>query len=265
MDGEHRHRLAVVDCGTNTFTLHVARLELGVWKPVFRQRRFVRLGHDSFRTGRLSPLRMRRGLDVLASFRETALNFGVTHGRAIGCSALRDAANGAEFVAGAGERGWAIAIIDGDREAACNVDEVERAIDERRGRRRARRAVGRRSRASRLRSRWRHRACGWRRARLAERGELEAKGWRRVAYRYVRHVLRLRERDEGFKYSTFTFSHNSSSLTTPPPPPLASQNRRSVPRCSRGESFATRASRRALGREDHKRSAVPSSSTFLHR
>lgn len=124
MDGEHRHRLAVVDCGTNTFTLHVARLEPGGWKPVFRQRRFVRLGHDSFRTGRLSPLRMRRGLDVLASFRETALNFGVTHVRAIGCSALRDAANGAEFVAGAGERGWAIEVIDGDREA----DWIQRGV-----------------------------------------------------------------------------------------------------------------------------------------
>ena len=67
---------------------------------------------------------MRRGLDVLASFRETALNFGVTHVRAIGCSAFRDAANGAEFVAGAGEEGWAIEVIDGDREA----DWIQRGV-----------------------------------------------------------------------------------------------------------------------------------------
>ena len=117
MEDDRRHRLAVVDCGTNTFTLHIARFDTGGWKSVFRQRRFVRLGHDSFRTGRLSPLRMRRGLDVLSSFRETALNFGVTHVRAIGCSALRDAANGAEFVRRAGERGWAIEVIDGAQEA----------------------------------------------------------------------------------------------------------------------------------------------------
>ena len=118
MEDDRRHRLAVVDCGTNTFTLHIARFDEGGWKSVFRQRRFVRLGHDSFRTGRLSPLRMRRGLDVLSSFRETALNFGVTHVRAIGCSALRDAANGAEFVRRAGEQGWAIEVIDGGQEAA---------------------------------------------------------------------------------------------------------------------------------------------------
>lgn len=117
MEDDRRHRLAVVDCGTNTFTLHIARFDAGGWKSVFRQRRFVRLGHDSFRTGRLSPLRMRRGLDVLSSFRETALNFGVTHVRAIGCSALRDAANGAEFVRRASEQGWAIEVIDGGQEA----------------------------------------------------------------------------------------------------------------------------------------------------
>lgn len=117
MDAEHRHRLAVVDCGTNTFTLHVARVEGRTWKSLFRQRRFVRLGHDSFRTGRIAPDRFRRGLDVLSSFRETARNYGVTHVRAIGCSALRDASNGPNFVEAARQLGWEIQVIDGDLEA----------------------------------------------------------------------------------------------------------------------------------------------------
>lgn len=117
MDNEHRHRLAIVDCGTNTFTLHVARFEGRAWKSLFRQRRFVRLGHDSFRTGRISPDRFRRGLDVLSSFRETARNYGVTHVRAIGCSALRDASNGPDFVEAARQLGWVVNVIDGDQEA----------------------------------------------------------------------------------------------------------------------------------------------------
>ena len=117
MEYKSHHLLAVVDCGTNTFTLHVARFGPEGWKLLFRQRRLVRLGHDSFRTRKLSPDRMRRGLDVLASFRETALNFGATHGRAIGCSALRDATNGAEFVSRANAVGWSIEIIDGELEA----------------------------------------------------------------------------------------------------------------------------------------------------
>lgn len=112
-----RHRVAFVDCGTNTFALHVARLEGNEWKTVFKQRRLVRLGHDSFRTGRISPERMRRGVDALKSFRETALNYGVTHLRAVGCSALRDASNRDVFVGLAQDVGWPLEIIDGDREA----------------------------------------------------------------------------------------------------------------------------------------------------
>ena len=117
MEVDGLYRMAAVDCGTNTFTLHVAEFDSKGWQSVFRQRRFVRLGHDSFRTGRLSPDRMRRGLDVLASFRETAINFGVTHVRAIGCSAFRDASNGVEFVERAREIGWSIEVIDGQKEA----------------------------------------------------------------------------------------------------------------------------------------------------
>ena len=110
-------RLAVVDCGTNTFTLHIADCGDGRWKSVFRQKRFIRLGRDSFRSGRLSPQRMRRGLDVLASFLDTARNYGVHHVRAFGCSALRDASNGREFVQAAQTMGWHIEVIDGAAEA----------------------------------------------------------------------------------------------------------------------------------------------------
>lgn len=117
MGGESRHRVAIADCGTNTFTLHVARVTDSGWTTVFKQRRLVRLGADSFRTGRLAPDRMRRGIDVLAAFKENALNLGATHLRAIGCSALRDAANAFEFVERAAEVGWKVEVIDGDREA----------------------------------------------------------------------------------------------------------------------------------------------------
>ena len=110
-------RLAVVDCGTNTFTLHVADCGDGQWRSVFRQKRFVRLGRDSFRSGRLSPQRVRRGLDVLGSFLDTARNYGVHFVRAFGCSALRDASNGQEFVREARKRGWNIEVIDGAEEA----------------------------------------------------------------------------------------------------------------------------------------------------
>ena len=117
MADELRHRVAIADCGTNTFTLHVARITAEGWTTVFQQRRFVRLGADSFRTGRLAPDRMRRGWDALTSFREAALNLGATHFRAIGCSALRDASNARDFLQKAAEIGWHVEVIDGQREA----------------------------------------------------------------------------------------------------------------------------------------------------
>ena len=118
MSDEGGLRLGVVDCGTNTFTLRI--VECGAdddWHPVFHQRRFVRLGLDSFRSGRISPQRFRRGLDVLKSFRETAGNFNVDHYRAFGCSAIRDASNGGAFVRDALEAGWDIEVLEGAAEA----------------------------------------------------------------------------------------------------------------------------------------------------
>jgi len=118
MEEAKRHlRFGVVDCGTNTFTLHIADAVDGNWETTFRQRRFVRLGLDSFRSGRLSPQRMRRGLDVLDAFGDTVRNFNVDQVRAFGCSALRDASNGADFVAAAAEKGWHIEVVDGGTEA----------------------------------------------------------------------------------------------------------------------------------------------------
>ena len=112
MEEAKRHlRFGVVDCGTNTFTLHIADAVDGNWETTFRQRRFVRLGLDSFRSGRLSPQRMRRGLDVLDAFGDTVRNFNVDQVRAFGCSALRDASNGADFVAAAAEKGWHIEVV----------------------------------------------------------------------------------------------------------------------------------------------------------
>jgi|GEM_PF-360532 exopolyphosphatase/guanosine-5'-triphosphate,3'-diphosphate pyrophosphatase len=117
MENERSTRVALVDCGTNTFTLHIADVSPGQWTPVFLQRRFVQLGADSFRTGRLSPSRMRRGADVLKAFWDTACNCDVSHIRAIGCSALRDARNGSDFVDMGKAIGWPIEVIDGLQEA----------------------------------------------------------------------------------------------------------------------------------------------------
>ena len=41
-------RIAVIDCGTNTFNLLIADLEEGNWKTVFNTKQAVKLGQGGF-------------------------------------------------------------------------------------------------------------------------------------------------------------------------------------------------------------------------
>lgn len=119
-------RFAAVDCGTNTFTMLVVDvLPEGVegeggrrWRECFRLRLPVRLGAGGFKAGMITPERFARGLDALGVMRECARNLGVGEVVVVGTSALRGAANGAEFV----ERVWGLyglelRVIDGGEEA----------------------------------------------------------------------------------------------------------------------------------------------------
>ena len=75
-------RVAVIDCGSNTFSLLVAEVctdEAGQksWTKLMNQSRYVHLGRGSFRSGRLDPDRMRRAWDVLGMYVESLRNAGV--------------------------------------------------------------------------------------------------------------------------------------------------------------------------------------------
>lgn len=93
-------RVAVIDCGTNTFNLRV--VDVGAssgWIPVFSLRIPVRLGKGGLAKGSILPDRMARGLDALASMRESLRNYHVEEVHVFATSAMRDAKNGGEFVA----------------------------------------------------------------------------------------------------------------------------------------------------------------------
>ena len=122
-------RLAVVDCGSNTFSLLVAEVVLDAqgqwgWKKIQHHPRYVHLGRGSFRSGTLDRDRMRRGWDVLGMFVEAMRNTGVVSLACLATSAVRDAKNKAEFLRGAAELGCPIQVIDGLTEAAL----VQRAV-----------------------------------------------------------------------------------------------------------------------------------------
>jgi exopolyphosphatase/guanosine-5'-triphosphate,3'-diphosphate pyrophosphatase len=104
-------RLAAVDIGTNSTRLLVA----DGTREVARESIVTRLGEGVDRTGRLGEDAQARVLDVLAGFRA---RIGDARGAAVMTSAVRDAANGAEFARRVRDTlGFEARTLSGDEEA----------------------------------------------------------------------------------------------------------------------------------------------------
>jgi len=109
---------AVLDVGSNTIRLLVARLHEGKLQPVDDQSEFVRLGRGVDKTGELDPDRQRAALQTIATLAGQARSLGADGVVAIATSAVRDAANGERFAQLVKEStGVELEIISGEREA----------------------------------------------------------------------------------------------------------------------------------------------------
>ncbi len=112
-------RVAVVDIGTNSTRLLVADVREGaVAHELHRESIVTRLGEGVDASGRLGDAPMQRVFDVLEHYRAIIDEHGATRTTAVLTSAVRDAANGAEFTAAVRER-YALdaRTIAGDEEA----------------------------------------------------------------------------------------------------------------------------------------------------
>jgi exopolyphosphatase/guanosine-5'-triphosphate,3'-diphosphate pyrophosphatase len=109
---------AAVDCGTNSVRLLVSKLVDGHLVEVDRRLHITRLGQGVDATGQFHPEALARTLDAMADFGAELDRLGVQHRRVVATSAARDAANSAEFFAGARARlGVDAEIIPGEEEA----------------------------------------------------------------------------------------------------------------------------------------------------
>lgn len=110
-------RLAVIDCGTNTFHLLVAEvLPDGKILRVFKERRYVRLGQDGLDWIGEAPFQ--KGIECLAYFQKKITEHGAAKSCVFGTEALRRAGNGKEFIAQVLEKtGIQIQLISGEEEA----------------------------------------------------------------------------------------------------------------------------------------------------
>ena len=112
-------RLAAVDVGSNAIRFLAAEFRaLGEYEVVEEERVAVRLGHDVFLTGRLTPEAVDAAVRAIAGFRERMEALGVTHYRAVATSATRESRNGAELVERVRkEAGIELEVITGQEEA----------------------------------------------------------------------------------------------------------------------------------------------------
>ena len=110
--------LAAIDCGTNSVRLLVSRLVDGRLVEVDRRLHITRLGQGVDATGAFHPEALARTLDAMADFGAELDRLGVQRRRVVATSAARDAANSAEFFAGARARlGVQAEIVPGEEEA----------------------------------------------------------------------------------------------------------------------------------------------------
>lgn len=114
-----RRCVAGVDVGTNTLRMLVAEVDdLHHITPVAQGREMARLGAGLVDTGRMSDRSVGRALDCLERFAKEIAEAAPEATAAVATSAVREAANGPEFVAKVRDRtGLEVRVIDGEVEA----------------------------------------------------------------------------------------------------------------------------------------------------
>jgi exopolyphosphatase / guanosine-5'-triphosphate,3'-diphosphate pyrophosphatase len=120
------HRVAAIDCGTNSIRLLIAERSDGALRDLHREMRIVRLGEGVDATGRFAPSAIERTRTALVDYAELIRAHDVPTLRMVATSATRDAANRDEFFAMTAEvldtavPGAAAEVITGTEEAALS-------------------------------------------------------------------------------------------------------------------------------------------------
>jgi exopolyphosphatase/guanosine-5'-triphosphate,3'-diphosphate pyrophosphatase len=111
-------RVAAIDVGTNTVLLLVAEAGGGGAVALAERAEITRLGRGVDATGRLDPAAMAETLGVLVAYAAEARRLGASAIDCVATSAVRDSANGGQFLeAVRAAAGFTPRLISGDEEA----------------------------------------------------------------------------------------------------------------------------------------------------
>jgi exopolyphosphatase/guanosine-5'-triphosphate,3'-diphosphate pyrophosphatase len=123
------HRVAVIDCGTNTFNLLIADVNDGKIRFRKRTKRVVKLGSAGIGNNFIGDLPFERGISALKEYSDIIKKAKVDAVLAVATSAIRDAKNKNSFVKAAKNRcGLNLKCISGEKEAALITKGVHSAL-----------------------------------------------------------------------------------------------------------------------------------------
>ena len=120
---------AILDFGTNTFNLLIAERHDHSFKIIHTSKQPVKLGRGGIQVNRMTPDAFERGFVAIANHMETIRSYEVDEIKAFATSAIRNAANGQEFVDEVKIRfGIRVRVIPGKREAELIYKGVRQAL-----------------------------------------------------------------------------------------------------------------------------------------
>ncbi len=124
-------RLAAIDIGSNS--IHMVVVERGGpggYRVLARERDMVRLGKSALADGALSGKAMRKGLEALLKMTTLARLKGASEIVGVATSAVREAANGRDFLAQVRAlTGLDVRILSGEEEGTLIFRAVQHAVD----------------------------------------------------------------------------------------------------------------------------------------
>jgi exopolyphosphatase/guanosine-5'-triphosphate,3'-diphosphate pyrophosphatase len=118
------HRSAVIDIGSNSVRLVVYEGPPRAPAVIFNEKVPAGLGRGLSSDGRIASEDAERGLIALRRYALLAQHMEVEDLQCVATAAVRDASNGADFIAGAAEAGLHIRLLSGEEEAeaaGCGV------------------------------------------------------------------------------------------------------------------------------------------------
>lgn len=122
-------QIAVIDCGTNTFHLIIARVDKKSVEKILVRTVAVKLGESAFTDKLINPSAFQRGIETLQQFSHLIREHQVKNIFAFATAAVRMAKNGEEFIRTVyKETGIKIESISGDEEAELIYYGVKHAV-----------------------------------------------------------------------------------------------------------------------------------------